>query len=287
MLTTHNNQTSSAITTEHTPFPWAPDQCARRTIINPHSPCAPARARLVLRSNLTQACRRLVALLGGVLLLGLAAQAQAEFITTWRVPTDDLRITFPGKGNYDMNWGDNTFSTITTTNGGGINQRFSHSGYGGAGDYDITTSNGMTRFYLNRGADREKLIDIKQWGGARWSSMERAFYGAYNMRMSATDAPDLSAVSTMADMFREASVFNGAIGTWDVGNVTDMAGMFNGAAAFNRDIGGWDVGNVTGMAGMFSGAAAFDQNIGTWDVGNVTNMQNMFGGSAFNQDIGR
>ena len=98
MLTTHNNQTSSAITTERTPFPWAPGQRARRTIINPHSPRAPAR---VLRSNLTQACRRLVALLGGLLLLGLAAQAQAQaqaqFITTWRTTTANDTITFPGR----------------------------------------------------------------------------------------------------------------------------------------------------------------------------------------------
>ena len=146
----------------------------------------------------------------------------------------------------------------------------------------------ITSGAINYGADRGKLIDIKQWGGAQWASMGGAFYGAENMRMSATDAPDLSAVGAMPDMFRDAVVFNGAIGTWNVGNVKDMAGMFGGAAAFNQDIGGWDVGNVIDMIDMFNGAAAFDQDIGGWDVGKVTDMDNMFSGAAaFSQNLGR
>ena len=48
--------------------------------------------------------------------------------------------------------------------------------------------------------------------------MENAFHGATNMRMSATDAPDLSAVRTI--LFRDASLT--VIGGWDVGKVTDV-----------------------------------------------------------------
>ncbi|WP_423909595.1 BspA family leucine-rich repeat surface protein [Candidatus Spongiihabitans sp.] len=234
----------------------------------------------MLRSNLTQACRRLVALLGGVLLLGLAAQAQAEFITTWRTTTANDAITFPGEGAYTIDWGDG--SAIETATGAA-----NHT-YAAAGDYDITASSAITRFHLNNGADKEKLIDIKQWGGAQWSSMENAFNGAENMRMSATDAPDLSAVGTMGGMFQEARVFNGDIGGWDVGNVEYMEGMFYSAVAFNGDISGWDVGNVEVMWVMFYGAAAFNQDIGGWNVGNVTDMRFMFNGAdAFSQNLGR
>ncbi len=75
--------------------------------------------------------------------------------------------------------------------------------------------------------------------------MEDAFRGAENMQMSATDRPDLSAVTSMGSMFSFARVFNGDISGWNVTNVTDMHFMFDGASAFDQDIGSWDVANVT------------------------------------------
>ena len=88
-------------------------------------------------------------------------------------------------------------------------------------------------------------------------------------------------------MFRGATNFNQAIGSWDVGSVTTMGSMFSGATNFNQDIGSWDVGSVTTMSGLFSGATNFNQAIGSWDVGSVTTMSGMFRGATnFNQDIG-
>ena len=60
--------------------------------------------------------------------------------------------------------------------------------------------------------------------------MESAFHHASNLKVLATDTPDLR-------------------------NVTNMESMFNGAAAFNQDIGDWDVSNVENMRLMFSNAA--------------------------------
>ena len=206
-----------------------------------------------------------------------AIDTTTAFITTWRATANDA-ITFPGRGSYTIDWGDGTIDNAT----GAVNHT-----YAAAGDYDIAASSAITRFNLNKGADREKLIDIKQWGGAQWSSMETTFYGAINMRMSATDAPDLSAVVSMRGMFRAAGAFNGAIGTWDVGNVTNMEFMFSGADAFNQDLNDWDVGKVTGMSNMFLGADAFNQDLNDWDVGNVKRMSSMFRVAyAFNGAIG-
>ena len=61
-------------------------------------------------------------------------------------------------------------------------------------------------------------------------------------------------------------------GNWDVSNVTNMYGMFKEAKSFNQDIGNWDVSNVTDMSYMFLDAASFNQDIGNWDVSNVTDM---------------
>ncbi len=202
---------------------------------------------------------------------------QNHFITTWRVAAGDT-ITFPGQGNYIIDWGDGTDDSAT----GPIDHT-----YTSANDYTIVVSNGITRFNLGNHAATPKLIDIKRWGTAIWSSMASAFHGATNMRMSATDEPDLSGVRDMSFMFANASAFNGVIGGWDVSQVTDMSGMFSGTSTFNQDIGNWDVSAVTGMGGMFSGASSFDRDIGNWDVSKVTNMRSMFtSASAFNRDIG-
>ena len=206
------------------------------------------------------------------------------FVTTWRVEAGDT-ITFPGAGSYTIDWGDGTTETVTNTDSTSPPEHT----YPNTTDrnYDIAVSNGITHFNLSNHADAPKLIDIKRWGTARWSSMENAFNGATNMRMSATDTPDLSDVTSMMNTFRGAFTFNGDIGGWDVSSVTDMRFMFIGARAFKQNINSWTVSQVTDMRSMFSGATEFNQNIGGWDVSQVTDMQFMFQfASAFNQNIG-
>jgi surface protein len=82
------------------------------------------------------------------------------------------------------------------------------------------------------------------------------------------------------------TLFNQAIGIWDVSNVSDMGGIFGGASAFNQDISNWNTSSVTNMSSMFQNASVFNQNIGSWNTAAVTNMQRMFyAASAFNQNI--
>jgi len=98
---------------------------------------------------------------------------------------------------------------------------------------------------------------------------------------------NVSNVTDMGFMFYDAGSFNQPIGNWNVSNVTDMTNMFSNATAFNQPIGNWNVSNVTGMNGMFSDATAFNQPIGNWNVSNVTDMTDMFyNATAFNQPIG-
>ena len=66
---------------------------------------------------------------------------------------------------------------------------------------------------------------------------------------------DVSGVTNMYDIFRDANVFNQDISSWDVSKVTTMSGMFYNAWAFNQDLSPWDVSKVTRMDYMFYSAA--------------------------------
>ncbi|MCC5908224.1 MAG: BspA family leucine-rich repeat surface protein, partial [Balneolaceae bacterium] len=255
-----------------------------------------------------------------------AATAGESFVTLWNTSDGQILIPVQTSGltyNYDIYWElpDLVSGTITGVNGDGVIN------VPEPGVYRVEITGTFPRIQLGRfnvsQAHRDKLISIEQWGDIEWESMAFAFYGATNLEISATDAPDLRNVTSLEAMFGEAlkvnsdlnhwdvsnigtmrrmfqgkfdepSAFNGNISNWNVGNVTDMQQMFQHATSFNRDISGWDVDKVENMAMMFERAESFNQNIGYnpvtetgWDVSSVTNMGGMFfGATAFNRDIG-
>ncbi len=212
------------------------------------------------------------------------------FITVWQTnnpgPSGDTEITIPGTGtDYEILWeevgnSENSGSVENAENEVTID-------FGVEGIYRVSINGDFNRIHFNNTGDREKILDVEQWGDIVWSTMEGAFSGAANLDISATDAPDLSGVSSLSNMFRDAVSMNGDIGHWDTGNVTNMGQMFWNAESFNQDIGGWDTENVTNMISMFFGASLFNQDIGDWDTRNVTSMFQMFlRASSFDQDIG-
>jgi surface protein len=87
---------------------------------------------------------------------------------------------------------------------------------------------------------------------------------------------DVSSVTTMKNMFKDADAFNQDIGAWNTSSVTTMYGMFTYTAAFNQDLSRWDVSSVTDMGYMFDEADAFNQHLSRWDVSSVTKMHGMF-----------
>ena len=206
-----------------------------------------------------------------------------DFVTTWRVVAGDLEITIPTTGtgyNYTVDWGDTTPATDHSDTDA------THT-YTAAADYEVRIIGDFPRIYFNNAGDKDKIIDIKQWGDQQWTSMERSFNGATNMTVTATDAPDLSNVTDMRFMFDGVTAFNQPVNHWDVSNIVRMRFMFRGATAFNQDLGGWNVSSVANMQGTFDGATAFNQDIGGWDVSAVGDMQEMFqDATVFNQDIG-
>ena len=224
------------------------------------------------------------------------------FITTWLTTSANETIGFNTIGDQDAS--DNTMGIVTSfpdydftvdwgdgniENYRGDDPDPKHE-YATSGTHTISITGELPTFTLkdvNGFTTPEKLQTVKQWGDIVWYSTEGMFYNASNMTYNATDTPNLSLVTNMADMFFNASSFNGAIGDWNVSSVIDMSSMFGDAVSFNQPLNDWEVSNVKSMYRMFNGAINFNGNIADWDVSSVIDMQSMFAdAAAFNQDIG-
>jgi len=139
--------------------------------------------------------------------------------------------------------------------------------------------NGFNRIEFNADGDKNKILDTKNWGNIVWSSFENAFYGCNNMKVTATDVPNLSSVTSLGGMFRDCFVANPNTSAWNTSNVTRMEDMFWDASNANPDVSNWDTSNVTEMGDMFRDASNANPNVTNWDVGNVRGMATLFAGS--------
>ena len=206
--------------------------------------------------------------------------------------SDNLEFIIPTNGSYSYNYNvdcenDGTFEFVNQTGDVTCNYRINK-----AEPPRTTVITGtFPAIYFNNAGDKEKILEVIQWGTQAWQSMENAFYGASNLNITALDNPNLLNVNSMSNMFRlgfNLTTIGTSIIPWDVSNITDMGFMFNDARSFNQDIiGSWNVSNVTDMNNMFNTAGIFNQDIGSWDVSSVVNMSGMFHQAFdFNQNIG-
>lgn len=215
-----------------------------------------------------------------------------DFITQWTFDEARTEIAFRGwtNGPVEYSW---TTSPSGNSGEGSFTAQFSQ--MVNLSDLEIEAGDVVTismapenlwRIHMSSGTDNDYLTDVLQWGSVEWATMEDMFWECSNLNISATDAPDLTNVTSMKTMFAYATSFNADIDHWDVSGITIMEDVFFGASNFNRDISDWDVSNVTTMEGMFLGAWAFNQDISNWDVSNVTDMSGTFHHAiSFNQDI--
>jgi len=159
--------------------------------------------------------------------------------------------------------------------------------FAAAGTYDIEISGTFPRIFFNNGGDKDKLLEIKNWGDIGWTSFNAAFYGCSNLTsVTATDAPDLTSCTSFVSMFLLATSLTtiSNSNSWDVSNITSMINCFY-LTNFDGDLSSWDVSSVTRMDSLFRDSN-FNGDISSWNVSAVTDMRSMFRGSSFNQDIG-
>ena len=197
--------------------------------------------------------------------------------------SDQFTIPTAGTGyNYDVDWGDGNTDT-------GVTGDITHT-YSTAGTYTVKISGLFPWLYSFGATDVNKILDVLNWGNIAWgNSLQYMLYNADSLTtLSATDTPDFSSTTNLANFFRASNNFvgGGNIENWDISNVSRFENMFEGTK-FNADISGWDVSSATNVSRMFYNDQQFNQNISGWSVQNVTNMITMFSGAtSFNQNLG-
>ena len=209
------------------------------------------------------------------------------FVSTWNVWIDTgltwfgkLKLPLQSDGiyNFNINWWDGTTDNITSYNQSEVTHVYPSDGiYEVIIDWTIDWFGFNTWWNIDNLDDGDKMVDIRQWGSLLLANKRMNFKHCDNLlTFSAIDAPNLSNITTIADMFYNAPKFSANLNHWDTSNITNMTSVFHGASNFNWDISSWDTSNVTSMSYMFNWAANFNQDISSWDVTNVINMDSMF-----------
>ena len=214
------------------------------------------------------------------------------FVSVWNTEkagtTANNQILIPATGDFIYYWEKTDNLSIT---GEGTGSGSSIMTFPEPGIYRVsltpTESNPFNRLFFNSSHDRRKIQIIEQWGDIEWTSFGSAFKGCVNLKITATDVPNLTNVNNMSYSFANTAILDVPnMGEWDVSNVTNMSYMFFNADDFNQNIGNWDVSNVTDMSSMFQGSASFNSPLGDWDVSKVYNMTAIFlGATNFNQPL--
>jgi len=187
-------------------------------------------------------------------LVGFIADWQTANTSTGSSTSTQIALPLLSTGtyNFDVDWGDGNTDAITTWN-----QAETTHTYSSSGQYTIKITGTIQGFRFNNTGDRLKILTVKNWGPLTFEN-SGALYGCTNVNSTATDKPTLTTLS-MANFFRDATSFNGAIDSWDVSTSTNFNGTFRGATSFNQPLNSWDVSSSTNFPNMFLGATAFDQ----------------------------
>ena len=206
-----------------------------------------------------------------------------DFVTTWET-TDTTAIIPLTLGqtynfNYSVNGGsfiNHTSDTLTVTGlTNGIPQEIRFSPNNG----------GFPEFTFNNLGDKDKIIDVSQWGTNVWASVSSMFYGCSNALFTATDNPDLSLVSSVNNMFRACTTADPDVSNWNVSTIDNMGGMFRDAINAEPDVSNWNTSLATNFNNVFVNLIFTRLVIKDWDVTSLTSGASFLSGTSIDTDL--
>ena len=174
--------------------------------------------------------------------------------------------------NYTIDWGDGNTDTVTAWGG---SEGIMHL-YEDAGDHIIIVTGLCEGFGVRRGGDSsfietQRLIEIRQWGDLGFRYLKEAFRWSVNVTITATDKPNLTAVTDMEGMFRQAEFIVDGLAGWDTSGIVNMQGLFqDGGNVAGLET--WNTSSVTNMRVMFASNLLFNRDISMLDYSQVTDM---------------
>lgn len=228
-----------------------------------------------------------------ILLCGtIHVHAQNPFITTWKTnnsgSSNDNQITIPAHGSFTYSWESADDPSVTGAGEGSGNHTLT---FPEEGIYQVSMTPAETdafnQIQFDFGGDRKKILSVDQWGDIQWSSFSGAYTETSNLKINATDAPNLEQVTEMTFAFFESGIGEeGNFNAWDVSSVVNMEAAFFGTRNFNQPLDAWNTENVQILKGMFAGSRVFNMDISAWNVSAVTDMSFMFqDAQVFNQSL--
>ena len=201
--------------------------------------------------------------------------------------------------DFDIDWGDNITQTITSNNA------ITHS-YLTSGIYTIklnlTRNVSITQYRFWLSNDKQKIIEVVNWGTVFPSEWYRAFYGCSNLTKvsdqtlqiisSGRAAFAYTGILTGFDTlkingdgrdFLNGSPWNGSLQNWDLTNTTNIESFFS-----NTNFTGYGLSNTTCTPifcrGVFYNTPLITCEIGHWDMTNCVEFLDMFRYSTLNDN---
>ena len=185
---------------------------------------------------------------------GIWDAAQAAFRPfTMSVKTDNSGIsnsdqfTLPlkstGTYSFTVKWGDGSSNIITSYNQAEITHTYSV-----AGTYTVQIFGACDHIYFqNVGvSDGLKLLDITQWGDVVIGSMSSSYRHCQNLVGTWTDTPTFSGGTGENISFNNAFSYcylltNSTFDSWTMTQIGDCVQMFRNASVLDIEVSSWDV----------------------------------------------
>jgi len=168
-------------------------------------------------------------------------------------PGTSVEFALTGPLDVIIDWGDNPTTERTSAESTRVD--FDHT-YTNPGTCNVIITGGARGFGCHVGYNsdaKNRLVAVTSWGQLGLQTLMGAFTDLTGVQQVPRSLP---ATVTATNLMFYRAVFNQPIGNWNVSSVTTMERMFRDASLFNQDLSGWATRGRPVRNSLFSTGAA-------------------------------